>query len=327
MATGGSGVLPAGAIHPDLVNRLAHEAAKSAQHVLTMCIRALDYCPPTDLTFGEFLRAVITADVDLVPHDDRNYRVAFIEAFRKRGIYPRDLATLSVESLLWRGPQEGFNTASGALDTLLGELRGVASDFLYAESRYDVFKKQREMRRLLHAKLSIHFGSGQIGRRDAEFLGLIPPPAQAGEASAKRRSGHRKSAQPSDEGAPSGRGGSTPAWSFEVHTARIAMRPGADGFVRPQLMLGLLQRQEALVDSTRESGPTMMFEGGCTIVADLQRLQIQYCIRKNLNSYGRRERQRAFLQDAMKASQDPYLRAPGMDDGHSEPFAALHRGH
>jgi hypothetical protein len=40
--------------------RLANEAAKAARHVLNMCIRALDYCPPVDITFGEYLRGIIT---------------------------------------------------------------------------------------------------------------------------------------------------------------------------------------------------------------------------------------------------------------------------
>ena len=104
IATGGTGVLPEGDLHPDLVNRMANEAAKSAHHVLKMCIRAMDYVPPTDITFGEFLRALITADADLVPDDDRRYRVAFIEAFRKWGIYPRDVRTLSEETLRWSPP-------------------------------------------------------------------------------------------------------------------------------------------------------------------------------------------------------------------------------
>jgi hypothetical protein len=104
LATQGTGVLPQGEIHPDLVNRLAREAGKAAQHVLTMCIRALDYCPPVDLTFGEFLRALITADCDLVRDDDLGYRPAVIGAFQRRGIYPRDVRTLSVESLRWQAP-------------------------------------------------------------------------------------------------------------------------------------------------------------------------------------------------------------------------------
>ena len=66
-------MLAAGAIHPDLVNRLAYEAAKAAHHVLNMCIRALDYCPPVEITFGDYLRALITEDAELVPEDERGY--------------------------------------------------------------------------------------------------------------------------------------------------------------------------------------------------------------------------------------------------------------
>ena len=102
ISSGGSGILPQGELHLDLINRLAAEAAKAANHVLSMCIRALDYCPPVDLTFGEYLRAIITADADLVPDDQYDYRLAFIDAFRRRGIYPKGIKTLSVDSLLFR---------------------------------------------------------------------------------------------------------------------------------------------------------------------------------------------------------------------------------
>ena len=119
LASGGTGVLPDGELHPDLVNRLAQEAAKAAGHVLNMCIRALDYCPPVDLTFGEYLRALITADMDLMPEDQHRYRVAFIEAFRRRGIYPRDVRTLSEDSLRWARPGEDPRMAPGEMEAML----------------------------------------------------------------------------------------------------------------------------------------------------------------------------------------------------------------
>lgn len=111
LASGGTGVLPLGELHPDLVNRLAQEAAKAAGHVLNMCIRALDYCPPVDITFGHYLRAIITADFDLVPNDVRNYRVAFVEAFRRYGIFPANVGTLSVDTLLWPEPDPNSSDA------------------------------------------------------------------------------------------------------------------------------------------------------------------------------------------------------------------------
>ncbi|HEY1629805.1 MAG TPA: hypothetical protein VGF56_00720 [Rhizomicrobium sp.] len=93
-------------LHPDLAIRLCNEATKTADHILNICLRALDYCPPVDITFGEFLRAMITADSDLVPDDPWGYRSQIIEAFRLRGIVPEDVASYSEEALRWCGPIE-----------------------------------------------------------------------------------------------------------------------------------------------------------------------------------------------------------------------------
>jgi hypothetical protein len=100
IATGGTGRLPAGDMHPDLVNRIAGEATLTAQSILTMCIRSFEYLPPVDITFGDFLRALVTADSELSPMDEYGQRQAMIEAFRARGIYPDHVSSLSEESLL-----------------------------------------------------------------------------------------------------------------------------------------------------------------------------------------------------------------------------------
>jgi hypothetical protein len=45
IATGGTGQLPSGALHPDLVDRPTREVCATAADALQMCIRAMDYCP------------------------------------------------------------------------------------------------------------------------------------------------------------------------------------------------------------------------------------------------------------------------------------------
>src|ERR1043166_82529 len=125
IASDGRGTLPAGELHPDLVNRLAEEAAKSAEHVLQICIRGLDYCPPVDVTFGGYFRAIITADHDLYPDDEHHYRTAIVEAFLAWGIVPRDLHIVSVETLLWPTMAEAaanYNASKEKLAELKGDV-------------------------------------------------------------------------------------------------------------------------------------------------------------------------------------------------------------
>jgi hypothetical protein len=105
LATNGTGMLPPGQIPDVLAAQLTDRACRLASQFLTICIRAIDYCPPVDITFGEFLRAVLTADADLVPNDEFAYREAWIDAFAQPHIYPAEVPSLSESALLWRAPE------------------------------------------------------------------------------------------------------------------------------------------------------------------------------------------------------------------------------
>jgi hypothetical protein len=100
-------------LHPDLVGRIATEAARAAAALLTMCIRAFDYLPPVAVTFGDFLRAVVTADKELNPDDTSGQRAALIESFRRRGIYASGVRSSAEESLLWDRADRGIAPLPG----------------------------------------------------------------------------------------------------------------------------------------------------------------------------------------------------------------------
>jgi hypothetical protein len=89
---------------PELAEILADQAGALASQFLSICIRAIDYCPPLDLRFGEYLRAMVTADFDLVQDDPLGYREAIIGSFARHRIYADDVPDLAEDSLLWRPP-------------------------------------------------------------------------------------------------------------------------------------------------------------------------------------------------------------------------------
>jgi hypothetical protein len=70
-------------------DRAAEEGATIADYLLTMVIRAIDYMPPVHLEFGDFLSAVLTADVEIHPDDERyQFREHLRLSFKAFGIAP-----------------------------------------------------------------------------------------------------------------------------------------------------------------------------------------------------------------------------------------------
>jgi hypothetical protein len=159
IARAGGTLSTPGDLHPALANRLAGEAAKTAEHFSNICIRALDYCPPVDILFGDFLRALITADFDLVPDDKYEYRAALIEAFRLRGICPEGVTSYAEESLRWCSPEvyKGIQPPN---------CEGLIFNLTEQPTRAQQAENARRLRR--------------FGRANPDALGLVPDiPVQA----------------------------------------------------------------------------------------------------------------------------------------------------
>lgn len=88
----------------ELVRALAQDACDVAGRFLDICIRAIDYCPPVDLEMGEYLRALVTADSELVPDDKLGYREALMRSFRRRRIFPDHVQFMTEDAVRWQEP-------------------------------------------------------------------------------------------------------------------------------------------------------------------------------------------------------------------------------
>ena len=88
-----------------LIKAIAQEASKVAGQFLNVCIRAVDYCPPTDMEFGEYLRALITADGDVERDDIWGFREAFMRSFRRREIFPDHVHFMTEDAVRWQPPE------------------------------------------------------------------------------------------------------------------------------------------------------------------------------------------------------------------------------
>lgn len=168
LATNGSGVLGPGELSYDLVERLADEAADAAQTVLTMCIRAFEYLPPLDITFGDFLRAMITADRDLLAEEGARQRRYMIDAFRRRGIYPTGITSLSEAALCWPQRTDDLRLGDDSPEWIAGLLLAGAENF--AGRRGSVGKKALARKASQSAAPSLQAWA----KANAAALGLDP---------------------------------------------------------------------------------------------------------------------------------------------------------
>ncbi|HEV3411346.1 MAG TPA: hypothetical protein VG101_02665 [Puia sp.] len=327
IATGGSGILGDGDLHPDMVNLLSQTAADTALRILRICVRALDYCPPLDLTFGEYLRAIITADVDMVAEDDKNYRVAFIEAFQKRGIFPSGVRTLSVETLAYE-PFPEFQLSQTSQEIFIGFLREFKEAISYETDRQKIYEITKEFisggknaRMGLHTRINTKFLQSADGGRFAELTGLLFPSQKKDcENLGICFSMNSKTA------------------TYQVENLWLANRVTPDGKIVNHVIVTLQQKRgiRARID---ENGHFLMtgyfdpsgqiprdgfiFRGGTTLIYDLDSMKLKYTIKKSINDIDRMERQYRFINELDAKGDITYFKSDTLSSL-SGPFAFMH---
>ncbi|HLP37742.1 hypothetical protein [Lacibacter sp.] len=327
VATGGSGVLPDGDLHPDLVDMMSEIASETAQRMLKICVRSLDYCPPVDITFGDYLRAMITADVDMVADDEKNYRVAFIEAFQKRGIFPSDVKTMSVEALIYE-QYPNLKLEDSNEKIFVNFLRDFKNALAYETDREEVRTITKEFitgsnvnRMGLHERINEKFIQSEAGGRFAELGGLLFP----GNEAACKKNGFEYSKF-------------SYTAKYRIDNLWLASRITPDDKIVNHVVLSITQRRGircsinddgvfTLNGYFEPKGPMpadgFVFRGGCTLIFDLDTMQLKYAIKKDIDDKTRMEQQYRYQCGLLQNEDSTYFDENTLA-GISGPFAFMH---
>lgn len=239
IATGGTGVLPAGHLHPDLVARVTSEAVKNADRYLGMVVRAFDLLPVVDVTFGDVVRAIVTADRSLYPNDEKNLRATLVESLRQRGIYPSSITSLADESLVWPAPSVELSLFEpGALLDM--------SDLIHSATR----------------DLDPGGDPGEVRSDEADDPGegmSVPP-----EGGATRRIAPLLVKWAQRHAYELGLDPNTPIALVGMH---VAYRQAADRQPRPEIVLQFLQRRREFEDQSLSERDRVPLRAGTTVIA------------------------------------------------------------
>ena len=312
IATDGTGVLREGEIHPDLSARLADEAATTARQVLQMCIRAIDYCPPVGLTFGDFLRGIVTADHDLNPDDPRRVRLAFVDSFRQWGIHPGNVAGVSANELLWPTVvgTSMKNLLQGEYEWKNKKRKFKAWDL--ESDRYQAWLGEDDNRWALWGWLR-----SEENRQLASELGIVIDSANAPHTISR-------SSKNQDE------------LAFEVHSVRQALRRTPRGSTIQILVVEITQRRRGYFDKSlqqqQDAGTSpakkeadFIYRAGCTLLIDPVSMALGRLIRTSGTIVDDRalDNQRCFLTSGMERANAFDGASVALDT--KEPFALLHQ--
>ena len=240
-----------------------------------------------DITFGDYLRALVTADRDAISEDTAGYRTALINASRARGIRPEGAISYSEEALSWH-PYKNGSWDEAKLRSLFYDLIRYEdeSDDQVKSRKYDQLKRQLWYICEQHRE---EFGFPKLLSNDGG-LSIIPII-------------HPESVNP-------------------LPLARVL----PNGSLQRQIVAEFVVEENVPVDPSYPDGDKFTFYGGTTILIARQG-NVRVISKPIHGDDGARrlERQRSYLRRLTESSSAvPYI---AFDPKLDRNFRAIHRGY
>jgi hypothetical protein len=236
--------------------------------------------------------------------------VALIESFRRWGILPKGLRTLSEEELRWSFTRLHDKAGYEALTDVVTKLRTKLTETLYCRDRKKLFELLRDARSEAHKELSAAMADRAEASHREKFnrvtgLNIAPSAKLEGIRMSENGLAH-----------------------FEVHALRPALRVTPDNAIQKQLIMILTQRRDVSINPAKPEAGSFEFRGGATLIFDLEgdQASLRYAITRPIDNDERLADAREYRQRLI--DEDVSLRATyfGPADGgdSSEPLALLH---
>ncbi len=283
-----------------LARLLTEHASATAAEFFQLCARALDYCPPVDITFGDYLRALITAHIDLKDMDGSDVRDALMQAFSVRGIYPESAAFFSQDALCWpKVPKWTDPPAEGALPPVEVFLE-------------DPITKEKKLTTLV-------FGDPNgLTRAEKDINGSVL--RQYAEENAERLGFNADPNLPLE---------------FKPYAPSFhpVFRIGQDGSLRTDMVVELVQTQRVPFDEGMPLAGSFPFRAGVTLIISAPKLNDFGYKGKALVRFAIGKRMQGPEAEARKHAQRVYSLSMGLAEGNTEDpnhfqvnFGLLHQG-
>ena len=153
--------------------RVVEEGANIAEYLLTMVIRALDYAPPVNLEFCDFLSAVLTSDREINPNDSKyKFRETLLKSFLSYGIKPKSAGTAS-DPGIWPAPKGNISNERIRFESLQRD-RDEVFRFIW-DNREALELYDKAFSRVLSVRPCLRIGPDGFALREtvAEYMQIL----------------------------------------------------------------------------------------------------------------------------------------------------------